>query len=566
MVPPIVNDDRAWPSLGNQVGTWMQDSLAFGPGDLLGQPYKLDAEDWALLERMYQVYPPQHTGPCRFGEDHRCDVGRICGRRRFDTAVIMLRKGSKKSERLAAVAAVELAEDGPVRCDGFRREGRAWIPVGRPVTSPFVFLLAFAKEQAEDTSWDAMRAMISLGPASDRFDVWEANILRRGGDGEAKAMATAPDSRDGGKTTFQGKEEGHRWTFPRQREAHQTTRANLSKRPIAEPWEMHATTAYAPGEGSVIETIHDGVKKLDTEAARTSRLFFFYRWADDKIRIRGEDGEWDLPALIRAIDDASGPVIRQWSEAEPLARREFLGVDADPNYAERVWLNRIHRTAAQAFDVERFKKLGEGPEPELDDDAPTVIAWHGARYWDAAGFVLTDVKTGYQWIPEYADGTFAVWQRPENAPEDWEVPEDEVNALLAELFATRNVWQLFVNPDRWESTAAAWAAEYGDDIVKSWKSNAVTEMSRACRVYAAAIAGGELSHSGAEPLVAHIGAAHRRYLTTKDEDGKPMWVITKERQDAPAPINLAQAAVISWRARLDALKDGALERQVWTVR
>ena len=36
LVPPM---DEAWPSLGPEVCDWMEASLVFGPGDLLGQPY-----------------------------------------------------------------------------------------------------------------------------------------------------------------------------------------------------------------------------------------------------------------------------------------------------------------------------------------------------------------------------------------------------------------------------------------------------------------------------------------------------------------------------------------------
>jgi hypothetical protein len=553
IVPPLENDG-AWPSLGGQVGSWMENRLAFGPGDLLGEPYRLDAEDWAFLERMYQVNPPQHAGPCRF-VNHRCAIGGICGRRRFDTVVLMLRKGSKKSERLASVAAVELAPDGPVRCDGFRREGRVWVPIGRPVTSPAVFILAFAKEQAEDTSWDAMRAMVGRGSAGDDLDVWEDRIVRRDGDGEAKALATAPDSRDGGKTTFQGKEEGHRWTFPRQKEAHQTTRANLSKRPIAEPWEMHATTAYAPGEGSVIENIHDSVGKLKGEDLRTSRTFLFHRWADDKIEIRTEDGKLDRKSVIRAIDDASGPEIRKWSEAGPIADREFFGVDVDIAYAERVWLNRIHPTGSQAFDTDVFKKLGEGEPPELAADAPTVLAWSGSRYGDQAGLIAVDVETGYQWV---------VWEttKPADAGDDWEASEDDAEAAVADAVAELNVWLFYVNPDRWETAAAKWSSEYGSDVVKAFRAGGLTEMSRAVRTYAAAIKGKQFKHSGDAALVASVGASRKKYLTgMRDDEGRPAFVIGKERQDSPHPVNLAQAAVIGWRARADAIKAGALDVQ-----
>ena len=95
LVPPM---DEAWPSLGPEVADWMEASLVFGPGDLLGQPYRLDAEDRELVEAAYQVYPKDHPR---------------AGKRRFDTFVVMTRKGTKKSERLAAFAAAELSDEAP---------------------------------------------------------------------------------------------------------------------------------------------------------------------------------------------------------------------------------------------------------------------------------------------------------------------------------------------------------------------------------------------------------------------------------------------------------------------
>ena len=290
----------------------------------------------------------------------------------------MTRKGTKKSERLAAFAAAELSDEAPVRFDGWRRAGKAWVPVGRPIVSPYVWILAFAKEQAEDTSFEAMRQMILLGPSSDRFDVWEERIVRRGGVGQAEALATAPDSRDGGKTTFQGKEEGHRWVLPRQKEAHQTTRGNLSKRPLAEPWEMHATTMYAPGEGSVVEDLHEAARKLTGEAARQSRMFFFYRWADTRIQIYNEDGTLNRPKLREAIIDASGPIASTWSDIEGIASLQFLAPGADPDYAERVWLNRTTMRTEAAFDVEAWKRYAR-PKQTIPEGSAITLGFDGSR-------------------------------------------------------------------------------------------------------------------------------------------------------------------------------------------
>lgn len=558
VVPPL-DDGDAWPSLGAQVADWQEANLVFGPGDLLGKPYRVDPEGRALLEVMYQVHPPQHRGRCRFtAEDGgwRCSVGNgKCGRRRFDVVVLMTRKGTLKSERLAATASAELASDAPVRCDGFQRVGSVWVPVGRPVVSPFVFIFAFAKEQAEDTSFDAMRKMIELGPGADRFNVWEDRIVRRDGTGEAKALATAPDSRDGGKTTWQGKEEGHRWTLPRQKEAHQTTRNNLSKRPLAEPWEMHATTSYAPGEKSVIEDLHDAARKLTGDAARASRMFFFYRWADTRIKIRNEDGSWSQDGLRRAIIDASGPSVAQWSDPDGIAALQFTGAGADPNYAERVWLNRLLRRTVVAFDAEAWKR-NERLGHQIPAGALVTAGFDGSRGTDDprrvpdhTGLVVTEIETGFQ-------TKFGHWD-----PADYEgrkIPRHLVDQAIDDLFERWTVVRLYADPPDWDSEIAAWIAKYGGDKVIEWHTWRERQAGFACANYARAIEIGEVLNDGDPVFAAHVGHAHRRPVNARDDKGERLWTIRKEHEGSQLKIDLGMCGVLSWEARTDAVTAGAL--------
>ena len=554
IVPPLP-ETGVWPSLGPDVCDWQEANLAFGPGDLLGQPYHVDDESRALLERAYQVYPLDHTGACHV-ESGRCRTvqNARCGRRRFDTVVIMTRKGTVKSERLAGVAAAELGEDAPVRCDGFRRVGRVLVPIGRPVVSPFVFLFAFAKEQAEDTSWDAMRQMILLGAGHDRFDVWEERILRRGGDGEAKALASAPDSRDGGKTTFQGKEEGHRWVLPRQKEADKTTRGNLSKRPIAEPWEMHATTMYAPGEDSIVEELHDAARKLTGEAARKSRMFFFYRWADTRIEIRNEDGSFNLPRLREAIIDASGPVTAKWSDPDGIASLQFLSPGADPEYAERVWLNRGLRRTQVAFDAQAWKLAAR--EYTIPVGAAVVLSFDGSRGSDDptyppdhTGLVVTDIESGWQdvlgdWDPADYPGR--------------RIPRDLVAQAVDDAFTKYAVNRMYADPPGWDPEIAEWQALYGEERVIGWFTWRERPVSFACANYAQAIASGEATHSDNAEFAAHIGHAHKRPVNVRDGDGNRLWTIQKERPHSPLKIDLAMCGVLGWEARTDALASGVM--------
>lgn len=558
IVPPLEGDGD-WPSLGPQVADWQESTLSFGPGDLLGRPYRLDDEDRALLERAYQVHPPQHAGRCRFDADAagwRCTVGNgKCGRRRFDTVVYMLRKGLKKSERAAAVAAAELADDGPVRCDGFRRVGSRWEPIGRPVVSPFVFVFAFAKEQAEDTSFDAMRQMIAHGPGADRFDVWEERIVRRDGSGEAKAMASAPDSKDGGKTTFQIKEEAHRWVLPRHHESHQTTRGNLSKRPIAEPWELFPTTAYAKGEGSVAQELHEAARKLTGDAARASRMFFFYRWADEGIRIRGADDAIDPVGLRRAIVDASGPIAAKWSDPDGIAALQFLAPGADQAYGERVWLNRVNKRTVGAFDVKAWER-NERPGRRIPAGALVTLGFDGSRGSDVpgrspdhTGLVATEVATGLQerlghWDPAAFEGR--------------KIPRSAVDIAMDDAFARFEVWRLYADPPGWDSEIAAWKARYGPDRVIEWATWRERPIGFACAGYANAIETGEVVHDVDPELTAHIGHSQRRPVNARDDKGERLWTIQKEREGSQLKIDLAMCGVLTWEARTDAIAAGAL--------
>jgi hypothetical protein len=560
MVPPL-EAGEPWPTLGPQVCALMQEALVFGPGDLRGQPYILDDEDRAIIYKAYEVHPVAHQGACIQDNRGFCTRGAgRCGRRRFDVVFLMTRKGTKKSERMGALAAVELHPDAPVRCDGFRKEDGRWVPVGRPVVDPYIPIVAYTQGQAEDTAFASLYVMLSEGPHADRFDIQQERILRLRGDGKAEALATAPDSRDGGRTTFQIKEEAHRWTLPRQHETHATMTANLAKRPIAEPWEAYATTAYSPGEDSVAERMHRDAEKalVQPDEGRGSRMFFFYRWADESIDITTPEG------LREAVIEASGPTVAAWSDIDRIAR-QFGAAGADQGYLERTWLNRVKRGQSRAFDAVRWSQLAAQRPKEIPDGALVVAGFDGSRFKDATALVACEVASGYVW-------PVGIWQRPPTLPEhiEWEVPRQDVDAAVAELFSAYDVWRLYADPPDWDSEIATWAGAYGKDRIVEWFTWRRTPMSYALRAFSTAIATGEITHCradhGAEVgyrstrcalFSAHIGAAVR-VNTGKRDDSGDLWIVSKESPSSPSKIDAAVAAVIAWEARNDALTAGVL--------
>jgi phage terminase large subunit-like protein len=86
-------------------------------------------------------------------------------------------------------------------------------------------------------------------------------------------------------------------------------------------------------------------------------------------------------------------------------------------------------------------------------------------------------------------------------------------------------------------------------------------MAFALRAYRTAISGAELSHDGDGAFARHIGNAVKRPARAKDDEGKPMWTIQKDRHDSPRKIDLSMAGCLSWEARRDAIAAGALKAQ-----
>jgi phage terminase large subunit-like protein len=520
VVPDV---DESWPTLGDQVADWIEANLAFGPGDLRGQPYRLDDEKYALLLRMYEIFPAGHPQE---------------GRRRFKRCAISLRKGSAKTEFAAAIAAAELHPDAPVRFAGWNRKGK---PTGKGVNDPYIPMVAYTEEQSEELAYGALRVMISEGPLADDFDVGLERIMRKGGDGKAVALASSPDSRDGARTTFQHFDETHRFTLERLKAAHKSMLANIPKRRASDAWSLETTTAPAPGENSVAESTWDFAKLIAAGAIKEPTLFFFHRQAAEKHDLTTPEG------VRAAVIEASGP-IAEWSDIDGIVA-QFQDPTSDQAYLRRVWLNQLTRAADRAFDAEKWKALAKTGRAIPDGELIT-LGFDGSRIWDSTALVATHVASGFQW-------PVGIWQRPPNV-ERWEVDVDDVDAKVAEAFRRWNVWRTYADPPYWDTQIAKWAGEYGAERVIEWWTTRQKPTAFAVRAYANAIAAGELSHSGDALLTEHIGNAVRRALTLVDDEQKPLWVIQKERPDSPHKIDGAMAGVLSWEARNDAVAKGAV--------
>lgn len=524
MILTVPQDTNYWPSLGPGICDFIEQNLVFGPGDLRGQPAILDDEKRALIFRIYEVYPKGHAQ---------------AGRRRFKRVGISLRKGTAKTEFAAWIAACELHAEGPVRCTGFTKGGE---PIGGPVMDPYIPLVAYTEEQSEDLVYGALRVILELSTLKDDFVIGLERIERTKGGGRAQALAGAPDARDGARTTFQSFDESHRLTLPRQIRGHQTMLGNIPKRFLADAWTLETTTAFEPGGGSVAQATMEYAQQVESGAIKDARLFFFHRQASDHHDLNTDEG------VRAAVLEASGPSA-DWSDIESIVE-QFRDPTIDHSYQERVWLNRPLQSSSQAFDVVQWSGLARSRV--VPPGTLITLGFDGALFHDSSVLVATDVVAGYQW-------PLGIWERPQDwRPErPWKVPTEDVDRAVHGAFAQYQVCRFYCDPPYWETWVAAWAGEFGADRVHEWWTNRRRQMAAAIQSFATSVQDGTISHAGDKVIERHIGNARKEDLPGwRDEQGRALYLIRKERPDSPQKMDGAMACVLSWEARNDAIAAG----------
>jgi phage terminase large subunit-like protein len=407
-------------------------------------------------------------------------------------------------------------------------------------------MISYTEEQTEELAYGALRRILEKSSIGSDFDIGLERIVRLSGDGKAEAVSASPNARDGARTTFQHGDETHRFTLDSLKRAWTVMLANLSKRPIADPWALETTTAPEPGMNSVAETTMLHAQQLaEKPEGKSSKLFFFHREASAQHDLETDEG------IKAAVIEASGPYIAKWTAVDTIAE-QFRSPDADRSYLERVWLNRPVQASGVAFDIKRWNELAK-PDVVVLPGAPICLGFDGSRYDDATALIGTAVDSGYQW-------PLGIWMH-DGTPE-WEVPVDEVDGAVSDAFERFTVLRMYCDPPKWESYVAAWSGKYGKTRVLKWWTNRRKPAAYAIKSFRTALQAGEVTHSGDTTFSQHIANARRLYTNLMDESDdvatqdKRLWILRKERPDSPKKIDAAMAAVLSWEARNDAIQAG----------
>ncbi len=504
-----------FPTLGYVVAEWIESRCAIPDGPRMGERFALTDEQLRFLLWHYRLHP-----------DATFDVDDPSAPFVYRRSQLVRPQKWGKGPLSAALICAEAA--GPVLFAGWDDLGE---PTGRPWDSPWIQVTAVSEDQT-DNVWRALIPMIELGSiAADMPDTGETRINLPGG-GRIEPVTASARSRLGQRITFAVQDETHSWLKTNGgRALADNQRRNLGG---MKGRSVETTNAWDPAEESVAQ------QTFETLVADVYR--------DYPQPPPGSVGnKRERRRVLKAVYGDSWWVSldRIDAEIEELLTR-------DPAQAERFFMNRVIAEGDRAFDVDQWKRIAK-PDFEVPAGSGVTLGFDGARFFDSTALVATHVESGHQWV-------LGVWERPEGPQgEGWEVPVGDVVATVDAAFDQWRVLRLYADPPHWDEVVDRWAGKWGDKVVFKWWTNRDRPMAFALRAWRSAMASGEVSHDGDDRFARHVGNARRRNLKVRDDEGRPMWTIGKDRAGSPRKIDLAMAGCLSWEARGDAIAAGALE-------
>lgn len=496
-----------YPTLGYQVASLIQQTCVIPDGDHQGDPFVLTDEMLRFLLAFYRIDPNAE----RFYFDRGAQLTRP--------------QKWGKGPFVGSIITAEANPDGPVRFDGWDAAGE---PVGRPWATPHIQVTAVSEDQT-DNIWRALKSMIELGPLH-HWDTGLARINLPTG-GIIEPTTASASSRLGNPITFAAQDETQSWFAAnaghRLADTQRRNLAGMRGRWIAtgNAWDPRTDsvaqkTAESGEPGVLLDDIDAGTGSIrnKTERRRMIKRVYGDSWWVDKERIDGE---------ILAL----------------LARGEAA-------QAEQFFLNRKLAGEDAAFDpaaVEARTDTTHKPEP----GSMITLGVDGARFQDALAIVATEVETGFQW-------PIGIWERPEDAPDDYEHPADLIEGAFTEAFDNFYVWRAYIDPQKIENLVARWQGQFGEKRVIEWFTNRPRQICFAVRAFTDALAAGDESHDGDPVFRQHLKNAVKWKLNVWDEEHRmQLHTLSKVRHGSPLKIDAAMAAVISWEARQDAIAANA---------
>lgn len=518
------NEEGEFPTLGYDMGEWIESHCVIPDGYRQGEPYLLTDEMWKFLVHFYRLYPYAEPWPAP-------DALRYTG--------AQLRRSQKWGKDPFGAAMILGEALGPGRFDGWNAAGE---PVGAPYPTPLMACLGTSEDQTDNT-WRPLLSMIRLGPLINLpgMDAGETRINLPSG-GKIEPVTTSARARLGAPMSFVTITESHLFTL---QGGHRKV-CGAVKRNVAGMdgrW-LELTNAWDPTEGSEAQvTGESGDERVYCDTIEPNRV-------EDL-----SDDELLYAELMRQYGDSA----RERGGWVNIKGRIFHEVRSTRHLEadrRRFFLNEIVVGESVFVDPIRWDLAtgGEKVLPLASKDA-IALGFDGSKYQDATALVASRLSDARLFC-------LRVWERPQGAPRDWRVPAAEVDRVVRDTFAAYRVAYLFADPYRWQDYLDRWSADFPDQVVE-FPTNVEVRMDRAIERFTTSFAEGEITHDGSPHLARHaknavlVKGSKKKPRPGEEETIATHYLKMAKRGDGML-IDLAVAAVLAHHARGQAIEDGFL--------
>lgn len=514
-----------FPTLGWLCLDWVTAMLA-RPDSVDYQPLILTPEQAKFVLNFYRLDPET-------------------GRRVYRRAVWSRPKKHGKSPLMGAIGAFEAL--GPCLFDGWDADGK---PVGRPwadVRTPLVQFAAVNEDQTRN-AFDPLLEMLREGPAIDHYQIepmQSAVVLPKG---RIEFLTAAALSKEGARPVFCALDQTESWTPSNGgRKLADVLRRNLG--PLGGT-SIETPNAYRPGTDSVAEMTFKFAAMIEEGRARGDGLLVDHREAPADTVLSDRDSL--LAGLAYAYGD-SAKTAGGWVDLERVAD-EIWDPATDPQDARQFYLNQV--THAQDAWLSQPEWLAcEDRGKTVEPDEPVVLGFDGSRgrmrgHADATALVAMRVSDKHIF-------DVRVWES--NGEPDWQPNIALVDRTIKEFFEEFNVVGFYADPSGWQSQVAEWEAIFTPRLkiratqtqpIAMWPRGKNSQVAHLTGQFYAAVVSGDITHNGSAALMRHVLNARRR----QSRGGG--YLLYKEFPESPNKIDAAYAAMLAFRAALDAQTRG----------
>lgn len=515
-----------FPTLGYQVGQWIESNIVIPDGYRAGERYLLTDEMWRFLIHFYRLYPWSEPWPSP-------DALRYTG--------AQLRRVQKWGKDPFGAAQIWAEALGPTRFAGWDANGE---PVGAPYPTPLIVCIGTSEAQTANT-WDPVLAMGRRGPLYETagLDIGQTRILLPGG-GKVEPATTSSKARLGAPMTFVTITESHLFTA---QGGYRKICGNV-KRNVAGMdgrW-LELTNGYDPTELSEAQV---------TATSGDERVYV------DTIEPHRVDDLSDTEAVYRELLRQYGDSSRErggWVNVRGRILSEVQSVRHLEPDRRRYFLNEIVQGMATFVDMTRWDAMARDDDPLRPGEA-VGLGFDGSHFQDASGIVACRLRDGRLF-------TLGVWERPAGLDRAarWRVPSAEVDARMRDAFAAYEVSYLFYDPYRWQDYGDAWSADFPDQVVE-FPTNVEQRMDAAIERFITAFNDGQVTHDGHPVNTQHVrntvlvkGSRKKPRPSDDDDDDGPKYYMKMAKKGEGQLIDLSVTDVLAYAARGLAIEKGAL--------